>query len=100
VKLTIAKWLTPDKTWIHKIGITPDVTVPIPANTPAGSDPVLDKALALFAAGSIPLPGSSPAPTAPPNGGPQSSGAPVGSPSSTGSSVPSSLEGAILKLAA
>jgi carboxyl-terminal processing protease len=48
VKLTIAKWLTPDKTWIHNVGITPDVAVAVPANPPAGSDPVLDRALALL----------------------------------------------------
>ncbi len=45
VKLTVNKWLTPNKTWIHKVGITPDVVVTVPDNTPAGSDPVLDKAL-------------------------------------------------------
>ena len=48
VKLTVAKWLTPDKRWIHKIGLTPDVAVTVPANTPAGQDPVLDKAVALL----------------------------------------------------
>ena len=26
-RLTIAKWLTPDKTWVHGVGITPDVVV-------------------------------------------------------------------------
>ena len=26
-KLTIARWLTPDKRWIHKVGLTPDVVV-------------------------------------------------------------------------
>ena len=26
-RLTIAKWLTPDKTWVHGTGITPDVVV-------------------------------------------------------------------------
>ncbi|HLX33796.1 MAG TPA: S41 family peptidase [Candidatus Limnocylindrales bacterium] len=54
VKLTIAKWLTPDKTWIHHIGITPDVTVTVPANTPPTQDPVLDKALSVLgASGSV-----------------------------------------------
>jgi carboxyl-terminal processing protease len=48
VKLTIAKWLTPNKDWIHKVGITPDVAVTVPANTPAGQDPVLDKALSVL----------------------------------------------------
>jgi carboxyl-terminal processing protease len=45
VKLTVAKWLTPDKRWIHKVGLDPDVPVAVPANTPAGADPVLDKAV-------------------------------------------------------
>jgi carboxyl-terminal processing protease len=43
-RLTIAKWLTPDKTWIHGKGIVPDVVV---TGTPAkpGDDPVLDAGL-------------------------------------------------------
>jgi carboxyl-terminal processing protease len=45
VKLTIARWLTPTKRWIHGVGLTPDIVVDVPANTPAGSDPILDKAL-------------------------------------------------------
>ena len=45
VKLTVSKWLTPNKRWIHRIGITPDVAITIPADTPAGDDPVLDRAL-------------------------------------------------------
>ncbi len=44
-KLTIARWLTPDKRWIHKVGLTPDVLVTLPDRLPAGSDPTLDKAL-------------------------------------------------------
>lgn len=44
-RLTIARWLTPNKTWIHKVGITPDVKVDVPASTPPDQDPVLDKAL-------------------------------------------------------
>jgi carboxyl-terminal processing protease len=47
-RLTIAKWLTPDKRWIHHVGLKPDVPVTVPANTPAGSDPVLDKALTVL----------------------------------------------------
>jgi carboxyl-terminal processing protease len=50
VKLTVSKWLTPDKHWIHKVGLTPDVPVTVPADLPAGSDPVLDKALEELAA--------------------------------------------------
>jgi carboxyl-terminal processing protease len=52
IKLTVAKWLTPDKTWIHGVGIAPDVPVTVPANTPAGSDPALDKALEVLGASS------------------------------------------------
>lgn len=48
IKLTIARWLTPKKTWIHHIGIDPDVAVTVPDDNPAGTDPVLDKALELL----------------------------------------------------
>ena len=50
VKLTVNKWLTPDKRWIHKVGVTPDVAVAVPADNPAGIDPVLDKALEVLGA--------------------------------------------------
>ena len=50
VKLTVAKWLTPDKRWIHRIGITPDIAVTVPADAPVGSDPVLDRALLVLGA--------------------------------------------------
>jgi carboxyl-terminal processing protease len=48
-RLTIAKWLTPDRTWIHGTGITPDVEVTETPEEP-GDDPVLDAALELLAA--------------------------------------------------
>jgi carboxyl-terminal processing protease len=48
-KLTIARWLTPDKRWINGTGLTPDVVVTLPTPLPAGSDPTLDKALQLLA---------------------------------------------------
>ena len=38
-KLTVARWLTPDKRWIHKVGLTPDVVVTLPDPVPAGADP-------------------------------------------------------------
>jgi carboxyl-terminal processing protease len=44
-KLTIARWLTPNKHWIHTVGLTPDVTVNLPNPIPAGADPILDKGL-------------------------------------------------------
>ncbi len=43
-RLTIAKWLTPDRTWIHGTGIRPDVEVTEAPEQP-GDDPVLDAAL-------------------------------------------------------
>jgi carboxyl-terminal processing protease len=48
-RLTIAKWLTPNQRWIHHVGIVPDVAVNVPADNPAGKDPVLDKAVQLLA---------------------------------------------------
>ena len=53
VKLTVNKWLTPDKRWIHKVGLTPDVAVTVPADSPPGSDPVLDKALEVLGASAM-----------------------------------------------
>lgn len=53
VKLTVNKWLTPDKHWIHKIGLTPDIPVTVPANNPPGSDPVLDKALEVLGGAAV-----------------------------------------------
>lgn len=51
-RLTIARWLSPNQRWINKVGITPDVVVPLPdANTPPGTDPVLDKALEILGVG-------------------------------------------------
>ena len=44
-KLTVARWLTPDKRWIHQVGLTPDVVVTLPVPVPAGTDPTLDRAL-------------------------------------------------------
>jgi carboxyl-terminal processing protease len=58
-RLTIAKWLTPDKRWIHKKGLEPDVAVPADgagAGEPGPTgDPYIDAALeALGAAAWIP----------------------------------------------
>ena len=48
-RLTVARWLTPNKRWIHKVGLTPDVVVTLPKSPPIGSDPILDKALEVLA---------------------------------------------------
>lgn len=46
VRITIAKWLTPNENTIHEIGLTPDVTVEITAeDIDAKRDPQLDKAV-------------------------------------------------------
>jgi carboxyl-terminal processing protease len=45
LKLTIARWLTPNKRWIHHVGLTPDVTVAAPAQPDPTKDPQLDKAV-------------------------------------------------------
>lgn len=44
--VTTAKWLTPKGTWVHGVGLTPDVSVANPDN--ATSDAQLDAALKLF----------------------------------------------------
>ena len=47
-RLTVARWLTPEKRWIHEVGVVPDVVVEVPDPLPAGEDPTLDKALELL----------------------------------------------------
>lgn len=45
IHVTIAKWLTPNKEWIHKVGLTPDIVVErTEEDILAGRDPQLDKA--------------------------------------------------------
>jgi carboxyl-terminal processing protease len=43
-RLTIARWLTPSKHWVHDVGVDPDVDVDIPQVGIPGSDPVIDAA--------------------------------------------------------
>jgi carboxyl-terminal processing protease len=47
-RLSVRKWLTPDQTWIHGVGLQPDVAVDVPADNAAGSDPILDKAIQIL----------------------------------------------------
>ncbi|MDP9319235.1 MAG: S41 family peptidase, partial [Actinomycetota bacterium] len=51
-RLSVRKWLTPDQTWIHGKGLTPDVVIEVPADHPAGTDIVLDRAIQLLISGS------------------------------------------------
>jgi carboxyl-terminal processing protease len=48
-RLTVAKWLTPHKTWINGVGLTPDIVVEAAPSRP-GDDPVLERALEVLAA--------------------------------------------------
>ena len=48
LKLTIAKWLTPDGTWISKKGLTPDIPVALSTSTDPSVDPVMDRAMQYF----------------------------------------------------
>jgi carboxyl-terminal processing protease len=49
VRVTIAKWLTPNGRTIHKIGLTPDVVVVLTEeDAKAKLDPQLDKAIELL----------------------------------------------------
>jgi carboxyl-terminal processing protease len=49
VRVTIAKWLTPNERTIHKIGLTPDVVVErTPEDIKAGKDPQMDAAIQLL----------------------------------------------------
>ena len=41
-RLSVRRWLTPDLTWIHGVGLFPNVTVTPPDNQPANQDVVLD----------------------------------------------------------
>jgi carboxyl-terminal processing protease len=50
-RLTIARWLTPAKHWIHDVGIAPDVVVELPATIQGDVDPVLDRALEVLTGG-------------------------------------------------
>jgi carboxyl-terminal processing protease len=44
-RLSTAKWLTPNQTWIHGTGIQPDIVVAATPDAPADKDAGLDKAL-------------------------------------------------------
>jgi carboxyl-terminal processing protease len=48
-RLTVAKWLTPNKTWVHGTGVAPDVEVTEQPAQP-GDDPALDRALEVLGA--------------------------------------------------
>ncbi len=44
-RLSVRKWLTPDLTWIHGIGLLPNVQIEPPSDRGTGQDVVLDKGI-------------------------------------------------------
>ena len=48
LKLTIARWLTPEKNWINGVGIVPDVAIELPTELGPEEDPVLDRAVEIL----------------------------------------------------
>lgn len=44
VRITMARWLTPQGRWIHGVGLTPDVVVERPEAAPDAPDPQLEEA--------------------------------------------------------
>ena len=44
-RLSVRKWLTPDQTWIHGVGLTPDVPVQLPAEPDPEVDSILDRGI-------------------------------------------------------
>ncbi|MBN1873781.1 MAG: S41 family peptidase [Anaerolineae bacterium] len=45
LRVTVARWYTPNDRVIHNEGLAPDIEAPYPADTPAGEDPQLDRAI-------------------------------------------------------
>jgi len=44
-RLSVRTWLTPDQTWIHGVGLTPDVVVDLPPEPDPAVDLVLDRGI-------------------------------------------------------
>jgi carboxyl-terminal processing protease len=51
LRVTIARWYTPDDHEIHGNGLMPDIEVDFPIDTPAGEDPQLERAIEYFQQG-------------------------------------------------
>lgn len=45
VRITVARWLTPDGTWVHEEGLTPDQEVPLPDTAQAPDEEIVDTQL-------------------------------------------------------
>jgi len=51
LRVTIARWFTPNDNSIHGDGLEPDILAEIPDDTPTGEDPQLERAVEYFAQG-------------------------------------------------
>lgn len=51
LRVTIARWFTPDDVSIHEDGLTPEIEVPYPSDTPVDEDPQLDRAVEYLLSG-------------------------------------------------
>jgi len=45
LRVTIARWFTPNDNSIHGEGLIPDIEQEFPTDTPTGEDPQLDRAI-------------------------------------------------------
>ena len=61
-RLSVRKWLTPDQTWIHGVGLKPDIEVAGPVEPQAGVDPVLERAVQAVLERVVPIPTLAPSP--------------------------------------
>lgn len=53
IHITIAKWLTPGKEWVHKVGLEPHVLVVPNDDTESGEDSQLDRAIEMIIEGIV-----------------------------------------------
>jgi carboxyl-terminal processing protease len=60
-RLSVAKWLTPDRTWIHGTGVAPDIQVPLTGEP--GTDTQLQRAVEILTRDETPAPSSAVAPS-------------------------------------
>ncbi|MBN1955331.1 MAG: S41 family peptidase [Anaerolineae bacterium] len=51
LRVTIARWFTPNDVAIHGQGLTPDIEVPLPEELEAGQDPQLERAIEYLLSG-------------------------------------------------
>jgi carboxyl-terminal processing protease len=97
-RLSVAKWLTPDKRWIHGTGLGPDVTVGA-GGAGTDRDPQLERAIEVLIGEAEPAPVASGAPpgSAAPES-PAASSVPAASPVGFGWPLRMGIEGRVRRL--